>query len=143
MFDFGDYLNLFNSVIDSGYGFCCGCVFCPPTNSEMDEEMRLLTLDCIAHRLQIEFEKKVVFISEKNIETDLENITIEHDLSTKLPEYDRRDTVFLCNFTSWYCTDFGGFQARAFDLLRYYRHTFYGFSMSEQYIKIYEDLKDD
>lgn len=143
MFKASDYLNLFTTALDSGYGFSGGQIYCPPTNSDMTEKERLLVLDSISARLQIEFGKTVVFISEKPIETDLENITLEYDLSRKLPEYDRRNTVFLCNFTSWFCTDFGGFQARAFDLLRYYKHTFYGFSMSEQFIKIYEELNDD
>lgn len=143
MLQYNDYLNLFNSALDSGYGFRGGFIYCPPTNSEMDEHKRLEVLDALAQRLQIEFGKKVVFISEKEIETDLENIHLDYDLRVKLPEYDRSNTVFLCNFTSWFCTEFGGFQARAFDLLRYYRHTFYGFSMSEQFIKIYEELNDD
>jgi hypothetical protein len=128
MFKASDYLNLFNMALDSGYGFSGGQIYCPPTNSDMTEQERLLVLDSISARLQIEFGKTVVFISEKPIETDLENITLEYDLSRKLPEYDRRNTVFLCNFTSWFCTDFGGFQARAFDLLRYYKHTFKSFA---------------
>ena len=143
MFNYDEYKYLFNNVMDMNYAFQCGILYCPHACSDMSNTNRLSLLNEIAHRLQIEFEKDVVFISNESIETELPVIKTVDEASRLIATYDRNKTVFLCNFILPRIVADDNFEVRAIEQLKYYRQPFYGFTVNQQIMYLYEELLND
>ena len=137
IFNKEDYLMLFNNSLDGEFAFNGGAIYAPHICADVSESDRLDILNEIALRAQVEFGKNVVLLTNKEVESEIEQVKDYPTLAERIKKYADNDTLFLCNFV---CGNYnsGCFEAKAIDLLIYYKLPFYGFSVYQQRTYIYE-----
>lgn len=138
------YQRLFDSCLDNN--LFNQFVALSPTSISHDRE--LIILDNIAFRLQIEFQKQVILLTNKEVSGDIAVI----NKSTKVSEIpliinnlnsdnndDSSNVVCLIDIDFPYFEENNSWENRLIETLKYYRIPVFGFCSRGQILKIYEN----
>jgi hypothetical protein len=130
------YKKLFNAYLDSN--IFNQLVLLSPKSLSNDNKLSIL--DDLAFRLQIEFQKSVVLITNKRHNCEIE-VFDNTQPTAELPLiYNKsRDIVFLVDIDSPYFDDKMSWEDKIVELLIYYKYPAFGFMSGCQRIKLYEE----
>lgn len=130
------YEKLFNTYLDSNI-FNQLVLLSPKT---LSNKHKLEILDGLAYRLQIEFQKTVVLITNKKHNSEID-VFDNSQPTAELPLiYSKnKDVVFLVDIDSPYFDDKLSWEDKVVELLIYYKYPAFGFMSGCQKIKLYEE----
>lgn len=130
-----DYLKIFNSFLDNDL-FNQAIIL---STNKISEITKLQILDEIAYRLQVEFGKRVIFITNKECSGDIETFT-KKDKTSELPLLytDKKNTVFVLYLDMPYFEDRLDWEQKVIECLIYYKYPVFGFKSDNQRVKFYD-----
>lgn len=142
--NFESYLKIFDSYLDSMI-FNQFVMLCPIRLSHKD---KLNILDHIAYRLQIEFQKVVILLTNREVDGDIFVINKDTNVS-EIPliinnmntekQLKYGNVVCLIDIDFPYFEDSVSWEQRLVENMKYYKMPVFGFSNNTQMIKIYEN----
>ena len=141
---FESYIKIFDSYLDNMI-FNQFVMLCPIRLSQTD---KLNILDYLAYRLQIEFQKKVILLTNKEIDGDIYVINKDTKVS-EIPllinnmntetQTKYGNVICLIDIDFQYFDDSVSWEQRLVEVMKYYKVPVFGFSNNTQMIKIYEN----
>lgn len=141
---FESYVKIFDSYLDNMI-FNQFMMLCPIRLSQID---KLNILDYLAYRLQIEFQKKVILLTNKEIDGDIYVINKDTKVS-EIPllinnmntetQTKYGNVVCLIDIDFPYFEDSVSWEQRLVEVMKYYKVPVFGFSNNTQMIYIYEN----
>ena len=132
------YSKIFNSFLDNGMLDIALIINSRKLGKTSKEEL----LDELAYRLQIEFCKKVILLTNKFTPTgDIDFVGKEKNANEILLKFpDRSKNVFIVDIDFPYFNNSDSWEKRALNTIMYYKYPIFGFSSGEDIIKFYENL---
>lgn len=129
-------VTIFNSFLDSNQ-FNQAIMLSSHT---LSEDSKLEILDDLSFRLQIQFGKHVVFVTNKAFYGYVDVVTPKTDASEIPLLYPNRDeVVFIVNMDFPYFENKLSWESRVVETLIYYKYVVFGFISGEQRVKFYEE----
>jgi hypothetical protein len=106
----------------------------------LSEDSKLEILDDLSFRLQIQFGKRVVFVTNKAFYGDVDVVTPKINVSEVPLLYPNRDkVVFIVNIDFPYFENKLSWESKIVETLIYYKYVVFGFISGEQRVKFYEE----
>ena len=132
------YRKVFNSFMDNGIIDLALIINSRKLNPDNQREI----LDEVAYRLQIEFCKKVILLTNKSSPSgDIDFVGKEKNANEILLKYpDRSKHAFIVDIQFPYFNTKDCWESRALNTIMYYKYPIFGFSSSEDIIKFYENI---
>ena len=132
------YLKLFDSFLDNNVLNTAFII----SSSKLSQTDKLEILEHLSYRLQIEFDKTVIFITNKNKPSgEIDFINKETEVcDIPLNHCDRNKYVFIIDVDLPYFDKPNCWENRVIQTLIYYKYTLFGFSSDETKFKFYENI---
>ena len=129
-------VNIFNGFLDSNQ-FNQAIMLSSYT---LSEDSKLEILDDLSFRLQIQFGKRVVFVTNKAFCGNIDVVTPKINASEVPLLYPNRDkVVFIVNIDFPYFENKLSWEDKIVETLIYYKYVVFGFVSGEQRVKFYEE----